>query len=56
MAEPQKSLEEMMRRAAVEKMILQYYNDTLLRQGVISESQHHKMQVSIASRKPPRDR
>ena len=46
------SLEEQMRRAAVEKMYLNYFNNTLLEQGVITPEQHRKMKLQIATRKP----
>lgn len=36
----------------VEKMWLNYYNNMLLEKGLITESQHRKMRVSINSRKP----
>lgn len=40
------------KRNVVEKMWLHYYNNTLLEQGLITETQHRKMRVSINSRKP----
>ena len=40
------------KRNVVEKMWLNYYNNTLLEKGLITESQHRKMRVSINSRKP----
>ena len=36
----------------VEKMWLNFYNNYLLEQGIITESQHKKMQTIISSRKP----
>lgn len=47
------SLNETIRRAAVERMWLQYFNTTLLEKGLISPGEHHKMQVQIAARKAP---
>lgn len=46
------SLNEQMRRAVVEKMYLNYFNNSLLEQGVITPEQHRKMKLQIASRKP----
>lgn len=42
---------EAAKRNVVEKMWLNYYNNTLLEKGLITESQHRKMRVSINSRK-----
>lgn len=46
------TLNEQIRRAAVEKMWLNYFNNSLLEQGVITSEQHRKMKVQIATRKP----
>lgn len=46
------SLNEQMRRAVVEKMYLNYFNNSLLEQGVITPEQHRKMKLQIATRKP----
>ena len=43
---------EAVKRNVVEKMWLNYYNNTLLEKGLITETQHRKMRVSINSRKP----
>lgn len=43
---------EAAKRNVVEKMWLNYYNNMLLEKGLITESQHRKMRVSINSRKP----
>jgi len=43
---------EAAKRNVIEKMWLNYYNNTLLEKGVITEAQHRKMRVSINSRKP----
>lgn len=51
-----KTLDELMRRAVVERMILNYYNNVLLDKGVITKDQHLQMQVSIASRNMPMER
>lgn len=40
------------RRYLVEKMWLNFYNDHLLKEGIITEAQHKKMQAMIISRKP----
>lgn len=46
------SLNEQLRRAAVEKMWLNYFNNGLLEQGIITPEQHRKMKLQIATRKP----
>ena len=46
------SLNEQLRRAALEKMWLNYFNNGLLEQGLITPEQHRKMKVQIATRKP----
>ena len=48
------SLEEQMRRAAVERMILNHFNDTLLNLGIITTQEHEKMRVQIVTRKSGR--
>lgn len=50
------SLEEQLRRAAVEKMWLNYFNDSLLAQGIITPKDHQRMQSQIVQRKPLRER
>lgn len=45
------SLNEQLRRAAVEKMWLNYFNNGLLEQGIITPEQHRKMNLQIATRK-----
>lgn len=45
------SLNEQMRRAAVERMWLNYFNNGLLEQGIITPEQHRKMAAQIATRK-----
>lgn len=45
------SLNEQLRRAAVEKMWLNYFNNGLLDQGLITPEQHRKMAAQIATRK-----
>lgn len=45
------SLNEQLRQAAVERMWLNYYNNTLLQQGLISADMHRKMKIQIATRK-----
>ena len=45
------SLQEQMRKAAVEKMWLQYFNNHLLSQGVITPEEHRKIQVKLVTRK-----
>ena len=43
---------EELRRNVVEKMWLNYYNNELLAQGLITESMHRKMKLEISMRKP----
>lgn len=43
---------EALRRNVVEKMWLNYYNNELLAQGLITESMYRKMKVEISMRKP----
>lgn len=43
---------EELRRNVVEKMWLNYYNNELLAQGLITESMYRKMKVEISMRKP----
>lgn len=42
---------EARRRAAVEKMWLNHFNNSLLEQGLITPEQHRKMKVYISTRK-----
>lgn len=44
-------INEARRRAVVEKMYLNYFNNGLLEQGIITPEQHRKMKVQIAARK-----
>lgn len=46
------TLNEQLRRAVVEKMYLNYFNNSLLEQGIITPDQHRRMKVQIAIRKP----
>lgn len=50
--ESKPSLNEQLRRAAVEKMWLNFFNNGLLEQGIITPEQHRKMKLQIATRKP----
>ena len=43
---------EAAKQNVVEKMWLNHYNNTLLEKGLITKDQHHRMKVSINSRKP----
>ena len=52
MTDREKERNEARRRNVVEKMWLNYYNNELLAQGLISESMHRKMKVEISMRKP----
>ena len=42
---------EALRQNVVEKMWLNYFNNTLLEQGLITESMHRKMKLDISTRK-----
>lgn len=42
---------EAARRAVVEKMWLNHFNNILLEKGLITEVQHRKMKIQISSRK-----
>lgn len=46
------SLEEQLRRAVIEKMWLNHFNDSLLAQGMITPKDHQRMQAQIIQRKP----
>mgnify|MGYP003299654332 CR=1 FL=1 len=50
--ESKPSLNDQLRQAAVERMWLNYYNNTLLEQGLISKDMHRKMKLQLAARKP----
>ena len=52
MTDREKERNEARRRNVVEKMWLNYYNNELLAQGLISESMHRKMKLEISMRKP----
>ncbi len=52
MAEKKTVVSEQQRQHLVEKMWLNFYNDHLLKEGIITEAQHRKMQTMIVSRKP----
>lgn len=51
MADREDERNEALRRNVVEKMWLNYFNNTLLEQGLISESMHRKMKVEISTRR-----
>lgn len=44
------------RRAVVEKLWLNHYNNSLLAKGMITQDQHHKMRIYIATRKSSLER
>lgn len=54
--ENRRSLAELQKQAVVEKMWLNYYNDTLREMKIITPEQHRKMKVQINSRRPPMER
>lgn len=45
------TLDEQLRRAVVEKMYLNHFNNSLLEQGIITTDQHRKMKIYISTRK-----
>lgn len=49
--EDKPALNEQLRRSVVEKMYLNYFNNSLLEQGYITLEQHRKMKLQIANRK-----
>ena len=51
MAEYTNEENEAKRRSVVEKMWLNYFNNSLLEKGLITETQHRKMKTQISSRK-----
>ena len=52
MIEKKLPISEQQRRHLIEKMWLNFYNDHLLKEGIITDAQHKKMQAMIISRKP----
>ena len=50
------TVNEAKRRAVVEKLWLNHYNNTLLEKGIITQEQHHKMRIYIATRKSSLER
>lgn len=52
MTDREKERNEARRRNVVEKMWLNYYNNELLAQGLITEPMYRKMKVEISMRKP----
>lgn len=54
--ENRKSLAELQKQAVVEKMWLNYYNNTLRDMKIINLEQHRKMKIQINSRRPPMER
>lgn len=56
MADKEALTNEQKRQSVVEKMWLNYFNNQLLEQGLITETQHRKMKVKINSRKPSAER
>lgn len=53
MAECSNEENEVKRRYVVEKMWLNYFNNSLLEKGLITEDQHTTMKIQINSRKTP---
>lgn len=48
----EQSINEARRRAVLERMWLNFYNNTLLEKGMISPEDHRRMKVYISTRKP----
>ena len=53
--ENRKSLAELQKQAVMEKLWLNYYNDTLRDMKIINLEQHRKMKAQINSRRPHRE-
>lgn len=51
MAECTNEENEVKKRYVIERMWLNYFNDSLLEKGLITESQYRKMKIQINSRK-----
>ena len=47
------SINDAKRRAVVERMWLHFFNNGLLEKGLITEAEHRKMRLYIATRKNP---
>lgn len=45
------SLEEQLKQAKVEKMWLNYFNNSLLGKGIITPEEHRRMEAQIVTRK-----
>ena len=52
MTDREQERNEALRRNVVEKMWLNYFNNELLAQGLITESMHRKMKLEISTRRP----
>lgn len=52
MAEKSKLTNEQRRKEMAEKLWLNYFNDTLYAQGVITEAERNRIKNKISSRKP----
>ena len=52
MTDREQERNEALRRNVVEKMWLNYFNNELLAQGLITESMYRKMKVEISTRRP----
>lgn len=49
-------LEERIKQAKVEKMWLNYFNNSLLEKGIITPEEHRRMEAQIVARKDSRVR
>lgn len=52
MAEKSKLTNEQRRKEMAEKLWLNYFNDTLFQQGIITEAERNRIKNKINSRKP----
>lgn len=48
----EKKMSAQQRKSVIERLWLIYYNDTLLKQGLITEDEHRRMRTKIYERKP----
>lgn len=53
---PKQSLSQQIQQAKIRQFWLQYFNDTLLEQGIITPKEHQRMQLQILQNKSQRGR
>lgn len=52
MQENDKKMSAQKKQSVIERLWLIYFNDTLLKQGLITEDEHRRMHTKIYERKP----